>query len=211
MAAFITRRHLSRRTLLRGAGAALALPLLESMVPAMSAVPTPRTRFGAIYFPHGATMSRWTPKDEGRDFTFSEILQPLAPFRAQHQRDLQPGASAGLRAGRRHRQPQPLLRHLPQRRPGGVRRAAAARHHRGPGGREAPRAGHAAAVAGADDRGCQPELRRGAVSCAYRNTLSWQSETLAAADAEQSAGAVRAAVRRWRRPMRSAPRGARRR
>jgi len=83
MSHFITRRHLSRRTVLRGAGAAFALPLLESMVPAMSATPAPRPRFGAIYFPHGATMSRWTPKNTGRDFTFSEILQPLEPFRAQ--------------------------------------------------------------------------------------------------------------------------------
>jgi len=82
MAGFITRRHLSRRTVLRGAGTLLALPLLESMVPAMSAVPAPRTRFGAIYFPHGATMSRWTPKQEGRDFGFSEILQPLEPWRS---------------------------------------------------------------------------------------------------------------------------------
>ena len=62
MSTFITRRHLSRRTLLRGVGTALALPLLESMMPAMSAVPAPRARFGAIYFPHGATMSRWTPR-----------------------------------------------------------------------------------------------------------------------------------------------------
>ena len=82
MSAFITRRALSRRTLLRGAGVAIALPLLESMVPAMSATPRPRPRFGAIYVPHGATLSRWTPKEDGRDFTFSEILQPLAPFRA---------------------------------------------------------------------------------------------------------------------------------
>ncbi|HMA11312.1 MAG TPA: hypothetical protein VKO83_05455, partial [Steroidobacteraceae bacterium] len=74
MAAFITRKALSRRAMLRGAGAAIALPLLESMVPAMSATPAVRPRFGAIYFPHGATMSRWTPKDEGSDFTFSEIL-----------------------------------------------------------------------------------------------------------------------------------------
>jgi len=82
MATFITRKSLSRRTVLRGAGAALALPMLESMVPAMSAAPAVRPRFGAIYFPHGATLSRWTPKDEGANFTFSEILQPLAPFRA---------------------------------------------------------------------------------------------------------------------------------
>src|SRR5688500_9933065 len=82
MAHFITRKHLSRRAVLRGLGTSLALPLLESMTPAMAASPTPRTRFGAIYFPHGATMARWTPKGEGRDFVFSEILQPLAPYRA---------------------------------------------------------------------------------------------------------------------------------
>lgn len=82
MATFITRKMLSRRAVLRGAGAAIALPLLESMMPAMSATPVVRPRFGAIYFPHGATMARWTPKDDGADFTFSEILQPLAPFRA---------------------------------------------------------------------------------------------------------------------------------
>jgi hypothetical protein len=63
MAQFITRKHLSRRTLLRGAGVTIALPLLESMVPAMAATPAPRPRFGAIYFPHGATMSRWTPSN----------------------------------------------------------------------------------------------------------------------------------------------------
>jgi len=82
MANFITRTHLSRRAVLRGVGAALALPLLESMVPALAAAPKPRIRFGAIYFPHGATMSRWTPADAGGDFTFSEILQPLEPHRS---------------------------------------------------------------------------------------------------------------------------------
>ena len=81
MSRYITRRHVSRRAVLRGAGTVLALPLLESMIPAMAAMPAPLVRFGAIYFPHGATMSRWTPQGEGRDFTFSEILQPLSPWR----------------------------------------------------------------------------------------------------------------------------------
>ena len=94
MANFITRRHLSRRAVLRGAGVALALPLLDSMIPAMSATPKPQVRFGAIYFPHGATMARWTPQDDGRDFTFSEILQPLTPYRRAHQRGYQSGSSA---------------------------------------------------------------------------------------------------------------------
>jgi hypothetical protein len=87
MATFLTKKHLSRRTVLRGLGTVLALPLLESMLPAMTAFAqsgaVPRARFGAIYFPHGATMSRWTPVDEGKNFTFSEILSPLEPFREQ--------------------------------------------------------------------------------------------------------------------------------
>jgi hypothetical protein len=82
---FISRRALPRRTVLRGLGAAVALPLLESMVPAGTALAAtaaaPKTRLGCIYIPHGATMDKWTPKGEGTSFEFSEILQPLAPFR----------------------------------------------------------------------------------------------------------------------------------
>ncbi len=82
---FITRKHLSRRTFLRGAGAVVALPFLESMVPAQTPLSrtaaSPRTRLGCIYIPHGATMDKWTPAGEGRGFAFSEILQPLEPFR----------------------------------------------------------------------------------------------------------------------------------
>jgi hypothetical protein len=84
---FISKKHLSRRTFLRGTGVTLALPLLESMVPAGTALAQtaakPRTRMGCIYIPHGATMDKWTPAGEGRGFPFSEILQPLEPFRDQ--------------------------------------------------------------------------------------------------------------------------------
>jgi hypothetical protein len=82
---FITKKYLSRRTLLRGAGAAVALPLLDSMVPAGTALAqtaaVPRTRLGSIYIPHGATMDKWTPAQIGSDFEFSEILAPLEPYR----------------------------------------------------------------------------------------------------------------------------------
>jgi hypothetical protein len=82
---FITKRALPRRTVLRGLGTAVALPLLESMVPAATALAAtaaaPKTRLGCIYIPHGATMDKWTPKGEGTAFEFSETLQPLAPFR----------------------------------------------------------------------------------------------------------------------------------
>ena len=86
-AMFITKKHLSRRTLLRGAGAAIALPLLDSMIPARTALAqtaaTPKTRLGCIYIPHGVTMDKWTPATTGRDFELTEILSPLAPVRDQ--------------------------------------------------------------------------------------------------------------------------------
>ena len=82
---FIFKKHLSRRTFLHGAGVTVALPLLESMVPAATALgqtaATPKSRLGAIYIPHGATMDKWTPATVGTGFQFSEILQPLEPFR----------------------------------------------------------------------------------------------------------------------------------
>jgi Protein of unknown function (DUF1552) len=82
---FITRKHLSRRTFLRGTGVTLALPLLDSMVPARTALAqtaaTPKTRMGCIYIPHGATMDKWTPAAEGTSFEFPEILKPLEAFR----------------------------------------------------------------------------------------------------------------------------------
>lgn len=83
--AFITKKSLSRRTFLRGAGVTIALPLLESMVPAATPLRQtaahPPTRLGCIYFPHGATMDKWTPATDGTGFEFSEILKPLEPFR----------------------------------------------------------------------------------------------------------------------------------
>jgi hypothetical protein len=84
---FITKTHLSRRTFLNGVGVTLALPLLESMIPAATAlgqtVAKPRTRLGCIYFPHGAIMPKWTPATDGSGFELTEILQPLKPFHDQ--------------------------------------------------------------------------------------------------------------------------------
>jgi hypothetical protein len=84
---FITKRHLARRTFLRGAGAAVALPLLEAMIPASTALAqtaaAPKPRMGFIYFPHGAIMNQWTPEKEGSDFELSTILKPLEPFKKQ--------------------------------------------------------------------------------------------------------------------------------
>src|SRR6185295_12167748 len=82
---FITKKHLSRRTFLRSAGVTLALPFLESMVPAQTPLiktaASGRTRFASIYVPHGATMYKWTPATAGKGFEMSETLAPLEKYR----------------------------------------------------------------------------------------------------------------------------------
>jgi hypothetical protein len=82
---FLTRKHLSRRTVLKGAGAAIGLPLLDAMIPAHTALANTaaavKPRLGFVYFPHGAVMQFWTPKETGRDFKFSPVLKPLEPLR----------------------------------------------------------------------------------------------------------------------------------
>jgi hypothetical protein len=81
----ITRKHLSRRTLLRGLGTALALPVLDSMTPALAAAsrlsPKSPNRMVFVYVPNGIIMDGWTPAKTGRDFEFLRIMKPLEPFR----------------------------------------------------------------------------------------------------------------------------------
>jgi uncharacterized protein DUF1552 len=82
---FLTKRSLPRRTFLRGAGATLALPLLDAMVPALTPVvrtaAAPQRRLGFVYIPHGVIMDQWTPSATGSGFELTQILTPLAPFR----------------------------------------------------------------------------------------------------------------------------------
>src|SRR5215207_4259554 len=82
---FIAKKHIARRTFLRGAGVTLALPLLESMVPALTPLrltaAAPTKRFVGIWHPHGASPGYWSPTQEGKDFAFSFITKPLEPFR----------------------------------------------------------------------------------------------------------------------------------
>ena len=84
---YLTRKHLSRRTMLRGGGVSVALPFLGAMVPAATALAKTsavgKPRLGFVYFPHGAVMDLWTPKGVGSDFEMSPILAPLAKHRAQ--------------------------------------------------------------------------------------------------------------------------------
>src|SRR6266508_4397324 len=108
---FITRMSLPRRTFLRGMGTTLALPLLDAMVPGLSAAAAPAKpvrRLGFVYLPNGVSMNfkgvnYWKPITEGSNFQLSPILTPFAPFRDrmivvsgtnQHQADvLQDGAN----------------------------------------------------------------------------------------------------------------------
>ena len=84
---FITKKHVPRRTLLKGAGATLALPFLEAMHPAFSlrgrAAAKTVHRFQTFYVPNGMAMEYWSPTGEGAGFALSPILEPLAPFRNQ--------------------------------------------------------------------------------------------------------------------------------
>jgi hypothetical protein len=82
---FITKKHVPRRTFLRGVGVTLALPLLDSMVPAQTPLSktaaAPARRFVGIWHPHGAAPGYWSPLQEGANFDFSFITKPLEPFR----------------------------------------------------------------------------------------------------------------------------------
>ncbi len=81
---FLTKKSLPRRTFLRGVGCGLALPLLDAMVPALTATARtaarPQRRLGFVYVPNGMIMEQWTPPLPGRGVELMPILQPLAPF-----------------------------------------------------------------------------------------------------------------------------------
>src|SRR5437870_13586255 len=81
---FITKKHLSRRTFLHGAGVTLALPFLEAMVPAQTPLArtaaNPNAKFGFIYVPMGSIMKQWIPEEAGVGFVFSTILKLLEHF-----------------------------------------------------------------------------------------------------------------------------------
>ena len=81
----ITRKHLPRRTFLRGAGTALALPLLDAMIPALRAdqltAAAPVRRLGFIFYTLGVNVEKWRPIGEGANYQLSRALTPLAPHK----------------------------------------------------------------------------------------------------------------------------------
>ena len=76
----VTKKSLPRRTVLRAMGAAVALPMLDCMVPAFAETPKAVRRLGVVYVPMGMNMPLWTPATEG-PLELSVIQQPLAPFK----------------------------------------------------------------------------------------------------------------------------------
>ena len=79
----IHKRFIHRRAFLRGAGAALALPMLDAMIPALAVAAETRRpiRLSFIEVPNGIMMDKWTPSTEGANFALTPVLEPLAPFR----------------------------------------------------------------------------------------------------------------------------------
>src|SRR5215472_4407124 len=79
---FIRKLVMPRRTFLRGVGATIALPMLDAMVPALTAAPTSTPRFSFIYIANGVIQDQWTPKTTGADYELTPILRPLAAHKA---------------------------------------------------------------------------------------------------------------------------------
>ena len=184
---FLTKKHLSRRTVLRGLGASISLPLLESMLPAQTPLAKtaakPRVRIGLCFMPHGAVMSNWTPIGDGTDFDFSRTLAPLAPFRDRvvvisnlAHRQAAP-AGVGDNGGDHTRSPAVFLNGVhPKRTDGADIRAGttidqiAARKI----GQETPLPSVELAIE--DFSGLAGSCDVG-FSCAYMNTISWRTPT----------------------------------
>ena len=174
--AFISKKHLSRRTFLNGVGVTMALPLLESMLPAATALAQTaargRTRLGCIYVPHGATMDKWTPAKEGAGFELSEILQPLKPFydRVNVISDLShPQAYGGGSATANHNRSAATFL-------SGAHAEAGPRAHLGVTVDQfaARHIGQDTPLPSIEMMIEESSLSCGDLSCAYRDTISWQ-------------------------------------
>ena len=174
----ITKKAIPRRTMLRGLGAAMALPLLDGMVPALTALSntaaSPVRRLGVVYVPNGMMMDHWTPGIEGTGFDFPTILQPLERFRDSVQ------VLSGMRGvdaeGPHARASTRFLTGVASKRDDGSNLRAGTSMDQIAGrvlGRETPLATLELAIDGRDFAGSCDE----GFSCAYTNTISWANET----------------------------------
>src|SRR5215472_1202222 len=183
----ITKKHLPRRTFLRGLGVTLSLPLLDSMVPAQTPLAktaaNPQIRLGLCFIPHGAVINNWTPIGDGSDFELSRTLSPLAPFRNQlvvisnlAHRNAAP-AGPGDNGGDHTRSPAVYLNGVhPKRTDGADIRAGTTIDQTAAGkiGQQTPLPSLELAIE--DFSGLVGSCDVG-FSCAYMNTISWRTPT----------------------------------
>jgi hypothetical protein len=177
---FITKKHLSRRTVLQGLGVTLALPMLESMIPAatvfgQTVAAANRTRFAGIYFPHGVIQANWTPEKEGAGYAITPILEPLKPYYDQVTvvSNLKHALAYGSGATANHNRAASTFLSAAEAKTG-------AQPHLGVTidqviakklGQDTPLPSLELAIEGASVS-CGDGL-----SCSYRDTISWQNET----------------------------------
>ncbi len=174
----ITKKAIHRRSVLRGIGATLALPLLDGMVPALSALRTTPAqgmrRFGVVYVPNGMAMDYWTPRAEGTALELSPVLRPMAPFRDQTLilTGLNPGPGGGAHAGASTK----FLTGVPGKMTDGAEIQAGTSIDQLLGrelGRHTELSSLELALDGRDFAGtCDAGY-----SCAYTNTISWRTPT----------------------------------
>ena len=173
----ITRKAIPRRTVLRGIGASVALPLLDGMTPAFAAIrrsaAAPIKRFGVVYVPNGMMMPHWTPATEGAGFEFPTILQPLEPFRSKVQ--VLSGMHGVESEGPHARASTRFLTGVPSKPDDGSNLLAAVSADQLAGrvlGRATQLATLELAIDGRDFAGSCDD----GFSCAYTNTIAWANE-----------------------------------
>ena len=174
----ISRMSLPRRTFLRGMGAALALPLLDAMVPALTAVVNTAasavSRLGIVYVPNGMAMGSWTPAAEGTAFDLPPILQPLTPFKDQLLvlSNLRGAPGGGSHAGAATR----FLTGVVARQPRGTGVLASVSMDQLAARQMAKETQLASLELGLDSRDFVGTCDAG-YACAYSNTISWRGAT----------------------------------
>ena len=174
----ITKKAIPRRTMLKGLGASLALPLLDGMVPAFTALrdtaADPVRRLGIVYVPNGMMMDHWTPATEGIGFNFPTILQPLERFRDQV--EVLSGMHGVDAEGPHARASTRFLTGVASQRDDGSNLKAGISMDQIAGrvlGQETQLATLELAIDGRDFAGSCDE----GFSCAYTNTISWANDT----------------------------------
>ena len=174
----ITKKAIPRRTMLKGLGASLALPLLDGMVPAFTALrdtaADPARRLGIVYVPNGMMMDHWTPATEGIGFNFPTILQPLERFRDQV--EVLSGMHGVDAEGPHARASTRFLTGVASQRDDGSNLKAGISMDQIAGrvlGQETQLATLELAIDGRDFAGSCDE----GFSCAYTNTISWANDT----------------------------------